>query len=227
MKNGSPSQGLATERVLELVAEMASSFGSRTRLKILQTLAQAPRGVEALAESTGESVANTSQHLQKLLRLGLLSVHKSGLTRVYQLKDECVAEFIENLFDLGERVSVELQAVQAGISEAGIVTSQSPEEIFREVDMHKALLIDVRDDLESGHSPVEGALAIPYTELEARLKSLPRGKTYYLFCRGRACPMASDGVRLLRSRGLKAFRLKESPIALRRKKSPAEEGEST
>jgi len=80
--------------------------------------------------------------------------------------------------------------------------------------------------VESGHSPVEGALAVPFGQLEEKLKTLPRGKTYYLFCRGRACPMATDGVRLLRSRGLKAFRLKESPVALRRKKTPANEGES-
>ena len=223
MKN----ERLPTERVLELVAGMASSFGSKTRLKILQTLAQAPRGVEAVAESTGESVANTSQHLQKLLRLGLLSVRKEGLARIYQLKDECVAEFIENLFDLGERLSVELQAAQAGITDAEMLSPQEPREIFRDIKARKALLIDVRDRLESAHSPVEGAIAIPFEQLEEKLKTLPRGKTYYLFCRGRACSMASDGVRLLRSRGLKAFRLKESPVTLRRNKPPANEGESS
>ena len=43
---------------------MGKALASSRRLELLEVLAQAPRSVEELAEATGQSGANTSQHLQ-------------------------------------------------------------------------------------------------------------------------------------------------------------------
>ena len=51
---------------LEALAEIARTLGHAHRLALLEHIAQGERAVERLAELTGLSVANTSQHLQQL-----------------------------------------------------------------------------------------------------------------------------------------------------------------
>ncbi len=91
------------------------------------------------------------------------------------------------------------------------------EEVLRQVRSNKAVLVDVRDELETESSPVEGALMIPVKQLKTQAASLAKGKTYFVFCRGRACALASEGVKVLRALGYAAYRLKESPAAIRKK----------
>ena len=52
-------------------ARIGKALGNRHRLEILELLAQAERTVESLADETGISLANTSQHLQVLREAGL------------------------------------------------------------------------------------------------------------------------------------------------------------
>ena len=198
-------------------AEIGSSFSSAARLKILHILAQAPRSVESIAEITGESVGNTSQHLQRLLRAGLLAVTKEKLSRIYRLRDERVAILVEDLFELAESLSSEFKEAEHGITDVDFILPGRLDEILKQVRGSKAALIDVREKAETEGSPVEGAIEIPAKQLKARAASLPKGKIYFIFCRGRACTLASEGVKILRSMGFTAYRLKESPAALRRK----------
>ena len=52
--------------LFEAIAVMGKAFASATRLELLDLLAQGPRTVEQLARASGQSTANTSQHLQAL-----------------------------------------------------------------------------------------------------------------------------------------------------------------
>ena len=52
--------------LFEAIAVMGKAFASPRRLELLDLLAQAPRTVEELARTSGQSTANTSQHLQAL-----------------------------------------------------------------------------------------------------------------------------------------------------------------
>ena len=54
--------------LLEEYALVARALSAPARLMILEQLAQGERGVEALAEKTGLTSANCSQHLQQLRR---------------------------------------------------------------------------------------------------------------------------------------------------------------
>jgi rhodanese-related sulfurtransferase len=63
-------------------------------------------------------------------------------------------------------------------------------------------------EYETGHIP--GAIGIPLKDLKRRLAELPRNKEIVAYCRGPYCVFAVDAVRLLRSRGRKAFRLDAS-----------------
>ena len=203
--------------LFETVASQAALLGSPARLKILLLLAQSPRSVEALALETRESVANTSQHLKKLREGELVNVERSGVSRIYRLADERVALVVETLFDLAELRSSAYREASRLLAEQEELSSLSVEQMRREIQEERAVLIDVRDTVESCETPVSGAVSIPLSELEAELIKLSRTKTYFVVCRGRACGQATQGVRLLRKRGLQAYRVKESPAALRLK----------
>src|ERR1700687_2097455 len=67
--------------LFEAIAVMGKAFASATRLELLDLLAQAPRAVEELARASGQSTANTSQHLQALHAAGMVTRAREG-TRV-------------------------------------------------------------------------------------------------------------------------------------------------
>ena len=54
------------------IAVMGKAFASPRRLELIDLLAQGPRGVDELARASGQSTANTSQHLQALHAAGLV-----------------------------------------------------------------------------------------------------------------------------------------------------------
>ena len=54
-------------------AAVAKSLAHSHRLELLEQLAQGDRSVEVLADRTGLSIANASQHLQHLRRAGLVT----------------------------------------------------------------------------------------------------------------------------------------------------------
>lgn len=85
MERKASLQEIARSRIYDNVARISQSIASPIRLRIIQSLANSPRTVESLSEKTGESIANTSQHLQKMLRAGILSCQKKGVSRIYQL----------------------------------------------------------------------------------------------------------------------------------------------
>src|SRR5215212_4727309 len=74
------------------IAIMGKAFSSATRLELLDLLAQAPRTVDELARASGQSNANTSQHLQALHAAGMLSRAREGTSVRYALAgDEALA----------------------------------------------------------------------------------------------------------------------------------------
>jgi len=201
--------------LFEIVAAQAALMGAPARLKILLLLSQAHRTVESLADQTVESVANVSQHLKKLRAGGLVTVEKSGVSRIYRLSDERIGLVLEDLFDLAEIQDPGYPALQKKIGADDEWSPLSQKQLRRELRDEKAILLDVRESGESSVTPVPNAIAIPLDELKGRIRELSRLKIYFIFCRGRACARATEGVRLLREKGLRAFRLKDSPSSLR------------
>lgn len=196
----------------EAIAGMAGTLGSPARLKMLHVLAQAPRAVEAVAALTGESVANASQHLQRLRREGLVSCRQERRSRVYRIADPAVALLLESLFDLAERVSPAFAAVgETAGPDAPVALAAVHDDVRR----RRAALVDLRDAYEAAHSPIDGAIRMPLEDLPQQARRLARSRTYYVVCRGRACERAARGVALLRAMGFRAYRLKNSPAALR------------
>lgn len=199
-----------SEQIFTIISRMAHAFASPARIKILQLLAQAPRSVESIALNTGESVANTSQHLQRLFAGGIVEVQKEKNERIYRLKSSTVALFLEILFDLANELSQDLkESVEQGIE-------INLDNLGHEIKEGKASLLDVREIQEADYSPVPLAHNIPLQELEERINELSKEKIYYIFCRGRYCPLANRAVALLQAHGFKAYSLQKPLSHLRR-----------
>jgi DNA-binding IclR family transcriptional regulator len=63
----------AKQALFEAIALMGKAFSSPRRLELLDLLAQAPRSVEDIAQASGQSTANASQHLQALHAAGMVT----------------------------------------------------------------------------------------------------------------------------------------------------------
>jgi len=68
----------AKAALYDSLSEAAKALSSGRRAELIDVLAQGERSVEELAEEIGQTVANTSQHLQRLLRSGLVKSRRDG-----------------------------------------------------------------------------------------------------------------------------------------------------
>lgn len=187
-------------------ARVAQALASDRRLELVDLLAQAPRRVEALADETGMTVANVSQHLQVLKNARLVGSERRGTTVTYRLASSGVLALWLALRGVAEDRLPEIRKLRAEFAADG--AEEVPrEELQSLLKRGKAVLVDVRPaiEFESGHIP--GAMPIPIEELEKRLKELPRNKRIVAYCRGAYCLFADEAVALLRKRGFDAVRL--------------------
>src|ERR671911_25856 len=87
--------------IYEQIARIGKATASPGRLELLDLLSQGPRTVEALASQIGQSVANTSHHLQVLRGARLVEAEKAGVYVTYRLADK-VADFVLQLRTLAQ-----------------------------------------------------------------------------------------------------------------------------
>src|SRR5262245_45193551 len=91
------------EQLYTLFAQVAHAMANPHRLELLDLLAQAPRTVEELAGEAQMSIANTSQHLQRLKQARLVLDEREGLYIRYRLADPAVARLWLELRAVAER----------------------------------------------------------------------------------------------------------------------------
>ena len=97
--------------IFESLARVGTALSSATRLEFLELLAQGERSVDELATLTGVSVANTSQHLQKLRQAGLIVGRKQGLYVHYRLAGDVVVGLLAALGSVGEAYVAEVERI--------------------------------------------------------------------------------------------------------------------
>ena len=205
-----PTQRQRKERVYRLFTRIASAMANPHRLELLDLLVQAPRTVEELARESGMSIANTSQHLQRLKQARLVMAEREGLYMRYRLADPAVARLWLELRAVGEQQLDEVeQALDAYRTRRHEFEKVSIDELRDRLQAGKAVLLDVRpaEEYLAGHLPQ--ALSIPLDELEQRLNELPRHRTIVVYCRGPLCVLADDALALLSKQGRKVARLEE------------------
>ncbi len=189
-------------------ATVAKAMGHCHRLELLEFLAQGERNVEALARLTELSIANASQHLQRLRRGGLVTARKSGHFVLYRLADEAVVALFASLRGVAENNIAEVEKLVSGYfrSKDGF-EPVSPAVLIQRAREGLVTVLDVRppEEFASGHLP--NAVNIPLGELKRRLGELPTGQEVVAYCRGPYCVLAYEAVAELRRRGFTARRL--------------------
>jgi DNA-binding transcriptional ArsR family regulator len=118
---------IASDELLNRIAEVLKAMADPTRLKILHSLHQGERCVSDILEIVGGSQANVSKHLSVLKRAGLVDNRRDGLNVFYRITDEGVFTICRNVCDSLEiRIDREHQTIVEGrqqIEEADTVKS--------------------------------------------------------------------------------------------------------
>lgn len=194
------------DRIYPQFARIGQALSSEKRLELIDLLAQAPRHVDALAQETGMSVANVSQHLQVLRSANLVEAERQGNMTVYRLPDPAVVQLWLALRGVAESRLAELKEIARdlpGRRNGNVVSRDEIKELLK----GKAILLDVRprQEFEAGH--LRGAINIPIDELQDRLSELPRDRQVITYCRGEYCLFADEAAELLRANGFDVARL--------------------
>ena len=196
--------------VFEQLARIGAALSSGVRLELLELLAQGERSVDQLSALTGTTVANASQHLQKLKQAGLIVARKQGQFVFYRIAGDEVVGMLSALSKVGETHVAEIERiVRMYFFSKDDFEPIPPAELLDRARRGLVTVLDVRppEEFASGHVP--GALNIPVEQLARKLRDLPKGKEVIAYCRGPFCLMSFEAVQLLRKKGIKARRLQD------------------
>ena len=213
MKPAANGKRKKKEKLYDLFAQVAGAMANPHRLELLDLLSQAPRTVEELAQEAHMSVANTSQHLQRLKKARLVHNEREGLFIRYWLADPSVAQLCSELRHVTKRQLAEVdRALDAYRQRRHEFEAIAADELRARLEKDEVVLLDVRPLVEykAGHLP--GAISMPLNALERRLGELPPDRTVVAYCRGPYCVYADDALELLAARGWDVARLEEGVI---------------
>jgi rhodanese-related sulfurtransferase/DNA-binding transcriptional ArsR family regulator len=200
----------AKDALYDGLAGVAKALGNGRRAEIVDLLAQGERSVEEVAGELGQSVANTSQHLQHLLRSGLVRTRRAGNRIYYSLASRRVGDLWAAVRDVAADHVAELDRLAAAYlgdrSKLSTVTRGQLAKRLRDGDV---VVLDVRPEPEYRAGHITGAVSLPIDELTRRLRDVPKDRDVVAYCRGTYCVYADDAVRTLRRRGYRAARLQD------------------
>jgi len=190
------------------LARIGKATSSPRRLELLDLLRQAPRTVEELARESGQSVANTSHHLQELRSHRLVESEKNGLYVTYRIASLEVSDFFSSLRALAESQLAEMDRItEKFLGEEEVFEGVDRSALLERVKKGSVMVLDVRprEEYDAGH--LSGAISVPLSELKRRLRKLPHKREIVAYCRGPYCVMATEAVELLRRNGYRATRV--------------------
>jgi DNA-binding transcriptional ArsR family regulator/rhodanese-related sulfurtransferase len=201
-------------QIFEQFAVVAKALGHGNRLELLEHLAQGERAVENLAALAGLSIANASQHLQRLRRAGLVDLRKSGTQVYYRLADDEILALVGVLRRVAERNLAEVDRLVSGYYDShDDLEPISRQELLRRMRDQSVTVLDVRPTAEYMAGHILGALNITSEELAEHLDqylvALSESEEVVAYCRGAYCVFSFEAVFLLRRHGLTVRRLED------------------
>ena len=196
--------------LFEQFARIGKALSSGKRLEMLEFLAQGERSVEQLARMTALSVANTSQHLQQLRQVGLVTARKEGLYVYYRVAGDGIVRLLATLRAVGEEHVADVDRLVKLFRDSKDNLEPVPaKELWQRVKQGLVTVLDVRPPEEYAQGHIRGALNVPVAELKKRLHQIPAGQEVVAYCRGPYCLLAYKAVQVLRRKGIKARRLED------------------
>jgi len=198
-----PKRGLFAQ-----FAAVAKALAHAHRLELLEQVAQGERSVDVLAQRTGLSIANASQHLQQLRQAGIMTAERRGKFVYYRLVDDAVLDLVGALHRIAERNLVEVERLlRSYFYDRDSLEPVSRGELLERSRNGLVTILDVRpsDEFSLGHLP--NAVNIPLRALDSRLTELDPDQEIVAYCRGPYCVLSFEAVAALRARGFRARRL--------------------
>jgi rhodanese-related sulfurtransferase len=195
------------DRLYAEFAVIGRALANPHRLELLDLLGQGERSVDELAQEIGQTLANTSAHLQVLRQARLVESDKRGLNQVYRLAASEVFDLWRTLRDLGTARLAEVdRLVQTFLTDRASLAAVDLAELERLVAEGSVTLLDVRPALEYQQGHIPNARSIPVEELEQRLAELPRDREVVAYCRGPYCLFSDEAAQLLQVHGFRVRR---------------------
>jgi rhodanese-related sulfurtransferase len=195
------------DRLYAEFAAIGKALANRHRLELLDLLGQGERSVDELAQEIGQTLANTSAHLQVLRQARLVEADKRGLNQVYRLAAPEVFSMWRTLRDLGSARLAEVdRLVQTYLTDRASLAAVDLIELQRLVADRSVTLLDVRPAVEYQQGHIPDARSIPVEELEHRLAELPRDREIVAYCRGPYCVFSDEAAQLLQTHGFRVRR---------------------
>jgi rhodanese-related sulfurtransferase/predicted transcriptional regulator len=191
-------------------AGVAKALGNGRRVELVDVLAQGERHVEELASEIGQSVANTSHHLQVLAAAGLVTTRRDGNRIYYRLSSDDVEQLWTVLRSVARTHLDDLDQLAADyLGNRTRLEEISRDELAQRLDDENLIIIDVRPETEYASGHIRGARSIPIDQLSDIVRGLPTDVEVIAYCRGPYCVFADDAVRLLHQHRRKARRLQD------------------
>ena len=193
--------------LLEEYALIARALGAPHRMMLLEQLAQGERGVEALADKVGVTMANCSQHLQLLRRAGLVTSRRAGKAVIYRMTDDKTLVLMDLLGRIAQQNLSVVDDILQGLSDGVAPEPITRAELSARLKEGSVTLLDMRpeDEYAMGHIP--GALQVDLSRLDAMATTLNGATEIIAYCRGPYCVYAHQAVARLRQLGHAARRL--------------------
>jgi rhodanese-related sulfurtransferase/DNA-binding transcriptional ArsR family regulator len=205
-----PSSESPKRLLFRQFAAVAKAVAHEHRLELLEALAQGERSVEALANCAGVSIANASQHLQRMRRAGLVETRREGKFIYYRLSDNAVLDLISALARIGERHVAEVdKIVRTYFVNRDAMEPVSRSDLLSRMRKGDVQVLDVRPEDEFALAHLPGAINIPLAKLKRKLATLDSSKEIVAYCRGPWCILSFEAVALLRAKGFRVRRLED------------------
>jgi rhodanese-related sulfurtransferase/DNA-binding transcriptional ArsR family regulator len=200
----------AKDSLFDAFASVAKALGSGRRAEIIDLLAQGERTVDEISTEIGQSTANTSHHLQHLLRSGIVRSRREGTRIFYRLSSQSVMELWAAVRRVAAQHVAELdELATAYLGDRSSMDVLTHTELAERMAAGDVVVLDVRPEPEYRSGHIAHAVSIPVTDLAERLKELPTGRTVVAYCRGPYCVFADEAVRTLDREGFAAARLED------------------
>ncbi len=218
-------QRRAKNALFDGFAAVAGAMANGRRAEIIELLAQGERSVEHIADAIDQSVANTSHHLRRLARVGLVSTRRDRTRIYYRLTDQLVYDLWSTIREVAQQQLGDIDRLaDAYLGDRTEITTITRRELQEQLQRDMVTLIDVRPRTEYDAGHIAGAILVPPDRIDQLLPELRTDREIVAYCRGPFCVYADQAVRTLLAKGHAARRLEDGYPEWLREGGPVEEG---
>jgi rhodanese-related sulfurtransferase len=198
------------DQVYTILTRLTKALANPHRVEVIELLAQGEKTVERIAEETGLTVANASQHLQVLKQVKLLITYRRGNHIYYRLGSPAVLQAWHALRALGLQQLPEVQQVIHDFRAARHTLDRiSIDDLVERQANGSVVLLDVRPAEEYQRGYIPHAVSVPLEQIAEYASQLPNDTPIVAYCRGPFCVFADEAVTYLRELGYPAVCLEE------------------